>query len=70
MISNTGSNEKANAIIQSIVKTAMESPVLCDEIYLQLIKLTSNCPDQDGLVLKIIILIINIIIIILINFKN
>jgi len=48
MISNSGSNEKANAIIQSIVKTAMESPVLCDEIYLQLIKLTSNCPDQDG----------------------
>jgi len=48
MVSTSGSNEKANATIQSIIKTIMESPVLCDEIYLQLIKLTSNCPDHDG----------------------
>jgi len=58
MVSSSGSNEKANATIQSIIKTVMENPVLCDEIYLQLIKLTSNCPDHDGLVLKKMLIII------------
>ncbi|OUM64595.1 hypothetical protein PIROE2DRAFT_60556 [Piromyces sp. E2] len=48
IISQFTSTEKPNTIIQNTISAAMESPTLCDEIYMQLIKLTSNCPDQDG----------------------
>ncbi|KAL6628638.1 P-loop containing nucleoside triphosphate hydrolase protein [Neocallimastix sp. 'constans'] len=48
IVSAVNPNDKPNKIIQNVIQTAMESPVLCDEIYMQLIKLTSNCPDPNS----------------------
>ncbi|ORX81933.1 hypothetical protein BCR32DRAFT_219808 [Anaeromyces robustus] len=48
IVSAVNPNDKPNTIIQNIITTAMESPTFCDEIYIQLIKLTSNYPDPDG----------------------